>query len=534
MRARPAIVGGFILGALGLGVAAILFFGGVQLFATTSRVVVFFDESVAGLEIGAPVTFHGVRIGSVQNIAIQFSTSTMTARIPVFLELHSKQITWEGKKLGGSVADYERLVQAGLRAQLALQSVLTGQLRVDLEFRPGTPARLVGTEPSVPEIPSVPSELGRLRNQLTNLPLRELSDAAQRALTSLGSLADHLDRKLDPLVDSAQRTADAATRTLQTTDQAVSRVQADASTTLGDLDSLLVDTRHQLDARGDELGRSRAYGVRSRSAPGRDLARLAQWTGGVALAVPRRPRSDRTRSRCQRQLPAQLRRNGRAQSKRPPHGAHQPMKRVWTRSSPRRWFFPAAILVFFDAAMFGLGACSMAGPPPAEYVLGTMPPARATATAVPQTGLPVVELKRVQLPVYLDTTDILERRGNQLIPSSTGRWGERLSVGMSRALTAALAARLPRVIVTATPPVERPARQVFVDVAAFEARAGHEVVLVARWSITDGAGRRILATDQTSLVEPIAGTGDSAVVAAMSHAVEDLADQVAARIESDR
>jgi len=76
----------------------------------------------------------------------------------------------------------------------------------------------------------------------------------------------------------------------------------------------------------------------------------------------------------------------------------------------------------------------------------------ATAATVSQTGLPVVELKRVQLPDYLDTTDILERRGNQLVPSSTGRWGERLSAGFSRALTGSLAARLPRMIVTATPP----------------------------------------------------------------------------------
>lgn len=201
-------------------------------------------------------------------------------------------------------------------------------------------------------------------------------------------------------------------------------------------------------------------------------------------------------------------------------------------SFPRTCSFQAARRVFFSAAMFGLGACSMAGPPAAEYVLGSMP--AATPTRVAQTGLPVVELKRVQLPDYLDTTDILERRGDQLVPSSTGRWAERLSLGMSRALSAALAARLPRMVVTATRPVEHPARQVLIDVAAFEPRAGDEVVLVARWSITDGAGRRILIAQQTSVVVAIAGTGDGAIVAAMSHAVEDLAGQVAAGIESNR
>jgi uncharacterized protein len=206
------------------------------------------------------------------------------------------------------------------------------------------------------------------------------------------------------------------------------------------------------------------------------------------------------------------------------------MKQVDTRSCWRRWFFQAALLLFLDGGMVELAACGSAGPPPAEYVLGSMP--AAGATTVLQTGLPVVELKRVQVPDYLDTTDILARRGNQLVPSLTARWGERLSVGMTRALTASLAARLPRMVVAAPSAVERPALQVLVDVTEFESSAGHEIVFAARWSIADGANHQILVAKQTSLVEPIGGTGDSAVVAAMSHAVEDLAQQLAAGVES--
>ena len=148
------------------------------------------------------------------------------------------------------------LIRAGLRAQLAMQSFVTGQLRVDLEVRPDTPAQLVGAAPGVPEIPTVPSELGQLRNELAQLRLRELTDTAQRALASVGHLADHLDATLDPLVKSAHRTLDAATQTLQTTDEAVHRVQADASTVLHDLDALIVDAQHQLGARGGELSRA--------------------------------------------------------------------------------------------------------------------------------------------------------------------------------------------------------------------------------------------------------------------------------------
>ena len=155
--------------------------------------------------------------------------------------------------MNGSAADYERLVQAGLRAQLALQSFVTGQLRVDLDFRPGTPTQLIGTVAGVPEIPTVSSDLSQLRNQLSGLPLRQLSDTAQQALASLRRLSDHLDTTLDPLANSTRRAADAATETLDMTQEAVHRLQAVASTTLHDLDSLVVAAHQQIDGRGREL-----------------------------------------------------------------------------------------------------------------------------------------------------------------------------------------------------------------------------------------------------------------------------------------
>jgi predicted ATPase/DNA-binding winged helix-turn-helix (wHTH) protein/uncharacterized lipoprotein YmbA len=216
---------------------------------------------------------------------------------------------------------------------------------------------------------------------------------------------------------------------------------------------------------------------------------------------------------------------------RPPYGEEQPMRDAAAPRCPMRAVSRATFLALSGAAILGIAACSLSGPAPAEYVLGRMP--AATAITLTQTGLPVIELKRVQLPDYLDTTDIMERRGNQLVPSSTGRWGERLSIGMRRALTASLGSRLPGMVVTATPPIERPAIQILVDVAAFEARVDHQVILVARWSIAGGTSRQILITEQASLVEAVTGTGDSAVVAAMSQAVEDLADRLAVRIQSD-
>lgn len=255
MNARPAVVGAFILGAVALCVVGILVFGGTRLFTPTRQAVVFFSDSVAGLDVGAPVTFRGVRIGSVKSIGVRFSVKTMTARIPVYLEIEPGRVVWEGGQLTGSAQEYARLIQAGFRAQLALQSFVTGQLRVDLDFHPDTPALLVGGT-DVPEIPAIPFDLTQLRNQLAALPIHELVEDANRTLASLARLSDHVDAKLDPLADSVQRTADAATQTLQTTDLAIKQVQADVSGALRNLDSLLVDARGQLDARSSEISRA--------------------------------------------------------------------------------------------------------------------------------------------------------------------------------------------------------------------------------------------------------------------------------------
>lgn len=191
--------------------------------------------------------------------------------------------------------------------------------------------------------------------------------------------------------------------------------------------------------------------------------------------------------------------------------------------SRMRKLLPASLLTI----LIGIASCSTAGPPMREYVLGAAP--GSTAASVVQTSLPVVQIERVRLPDYLDNRDILTRSDGRVLASRTARWAERLSVGMTRALTTSLAVRLVGVVVTSAQPIEPPSRRVFVDVIAFETTVDRRVVLVARWTITDGTARRTLAAEQVTLTEPVgAEGGDDAIVEAMSLAVEELASRVAA------
>jgi uncharacterized lipoprotein YmbA len=186
---------------------------------------------------------------------------------------------------------------------------------------------------------------------------------------------------------------------------------------------------------------------------------------------------------------------------------------------------PAVVCLLLAGCGGGLG--------PALFVLGG--PASPANTTARQTGLPVVEVKPVQLPSYLDSTDLLIRGpGGQIVPSRTGRWGERLSDGFTRALTTDLAALLPRMTLASTAPVERPARQVLVDVESFEATLDRGVILVARWTVTDGASRTTLASERVSIAIPIAESGDAGVVTAMTRAIADLARHIAPSLTFSR
>jgi paraquat-inducible protein B len=217
--AKPAIVGAFVLSGMALAVGALLLFGGTRLFSRTQHAVVYFQASVAGLDVGAPVTFRGVRVGSVTAVTVRIDAQTLKVRIPVFIELDPSEISLDNRDPSHTGSDFDRLLKAGLRAQLNMQSLITGELRVDLDLQPGiaVPARSVASD--LPEIPSTPSQLQTLEDEIAALPLKQIAANAQQALAAIQRVADAVAPKIGPLADSARETADAARITLHHIDR---------------------------------------------------------------------------------------------------------------------------------------------------------------------------------------------------------------------------------------------------------------------------------------------------------------------------
>jgi uncharacterized protein len=157
------------------------------------------------------------------------------------------------------------------------------------------------------------------------------------------------------------------------------------------------------------------------------------------------------------------------------------------------------------------------------------------AAEVPtQTGAvaerPVMQLQRVLIPDYLDTPDILLRVGaHEIHESATGHFGERLSLGITHALRSDLASRLPLDTIVLAQSAERPARQILVNVDAFDVWQTGRCVLVADWTILDADRKALLSADRGTFTTPAAGVNlsDGAIVRAMADAVRQLADRIA-------
>ncbi len=167
------------MGGLALGLVLLAALGGGAWRRDTLSYVMFFEGSVNGLRVGAPVTFRGVKVGSVKDILLEVSEEREEILIPVYIELeHRRVILREGDLAVGSRQSpsqfIDLLVQRGLRGQLQMQSVLTGQLMIQLDLFPNSQPRLLGTAKGVAELPTVPSPLTVIARRIESLPLEEI------------------------------------------------------------------------------------------------------------------------------------------------------------------------------------------------------------------------------------------------------------------------------------------------------------------------------------------------------------------------
>jgi len=191
-QASKTLIGAFVAGSILLVIAALLILGSGKFLTDTITYVLYFEGSVKGLNIGSPVMFRGVKVGQVTDILLRFNPSDMSVHIPVIIEVEPDRISGVSRLRDPHVYMQE-LVERGLRAQLELQSVVTGQLMVNFDIHADSPARLVGIKSEYHEIPTIPSSLERLTKTIEQLPLDDLFNKLVQAVDGIEKIVNSPD-----------------------------------------------------------------------------------------------------------------------------------------------------------------------------------------------------------------------------------------------------------------------------------------------------------------------------------------------------
>ncbi len=235
-RTNPLLIGGFLVGAVGIVVLALLLWGSDIAFRARPEIVMYFDNSVKGLAIGAPVAFRGVSVGKVTEIGLIANLEQDSFLIPVVAEITRKTYT----SLGNDYSEIEKrlgpLIDRGLRASLELQSLLTGQLYVNLDMLPQKPARFRG-DGSLPEIPTIENPIQELGKSLEDFDIDEL-------LANLGSIMDAGQRLLnDPALPEMVQHLNKSTKKLESV---LTKLDRDFDPISEDTAALIKDTRQMV------------------------------------------------------------------------------------------------------------------------------------------------------------------------------------------------------------------------------------------------------------------------------------------------
>ena len=269
-KASPTLIGLFVVGAAALVVIGIIVFGSGRLWSDRPRYVLYFEGGVAGLNVGAQVAFRGVRVGTVSDIRMYFNPDDLNIRIPVIIEIDPSKISnLEGRLTdSGEVSEVvTELVNKGLRAQLKVQSLVTGQLYVEFDFHPEKKASFVSAELEdseipYPELPTIPSDIEEIARTLEKIPIESLVlkaidavegierivnsadmeegfTALSGTMTEIELLAENMNQEVIPLATDARRLIQSTDKLVSDTNDVIAGIGENVEETVAETEKLV-------------------------------------------------------------------------------------------------------------------------------------------------------------------------------------------------------------------------------------------------------------------------------------------------------
>jgi paraquat-inducible protein B len=197
--------------------------------------VMYFKGSLRGLSAGAPVELHGIAVGEVRSVDVDYDPQAGALRFPVVADFYPQRIrghkgrsTARAAAKGGSETSGRALVDSlvahGLRAELKTGNLLTGQQYVDLDMHADVPAEKVGWSEQPAVFPTVSNGLDEIQDsiasiarKLSKVPFDEISHrllstmaSLEQTMKSTDQLVRHVDGSVAPQFEATLAEAQAA------------------------------------------------------------------------------------------------------------------------------------------------------------------------------------------------------------------------------------------------------------------------------------------------------------------------------------
>lgn len=245
-------IGAFIVGALVVVFIALLFFSGGQLFSPKKRVVMYFNGSVQGLQVGAPVKLKGVVLGEITDIHINFENDGQPLLTAVTADLVMARISRKGAEVGSEFLT--EAIQEGLRAQLNFQSFLTGLLYVELDFFPDSPLNVYHFQDTLLELPTVATDFEEISKNLQEMNVKGLIGNLDNLILQINKIV--ASGSIQETLGSINNAAKSVDTTAQNLDKEIAQLSQSISKTSTELDQLLASINNQSPGLAQQLSQN--------------------------------------------------------------------------------------------------------------------------------------------------------------------------------------------------------------------------------------------------------------------------------------
>ena len=253
-QVNRAMIGGFVLIAVGILAASAIIFGSGDMFKKSLNYVLYFQESVKGLNMGSPVLYRGFQVGEVKRVVIHADMAEFKDSVLVYIEIYPESVVvvTKNQELGNWKDRLADLIDRGLRAQLVPQSLITGKLVIELNVHSdaGLPIKR-GLDPEYEEIPTIPSTLSKLEGFLAKINLDELNEKLLSILTSADRILKNPD--IEASITEFKGTLVDTRKLVNDVDEEVKPIATRVKTTLDDVSKLARHVDGKVDPIADAL-----------------------------------------------------------------------------------------------------------------------------------------------------------------------------------------------------------------------------------------------------------------------------------------